>query len=487
MVYGTTVLHPKLVINVLCAMVAAVGVSMLVPAAYSLFADDGLLLAFLLPAVLATVGGAGLFSLTRERVPYISIRDVFLMVVMGWIAVALVGSVPFVLSGTVGYVDAFFGSMAGFTTTGASTLSPEEIIPSLLLWRSMSQWIGGIGIVLLFVAVAPLAGFGASSLFSAEMANPIPERMTPRIGQTAKILSYVYLGLTLGGVAALMVAGMGAFDAVNHSLATVATGGYSTSPDSIAAFDSWGVELAVVVGMILSGTNYTLYFYASQGRSRQVFRNRELRTYLGVIAGGTVFLTGSLYAFEYHDSLLFAFREALFQSASLTTGTSFTTADWDAWDPLSKAFLMLAMAMGGCAGSTSGGIKIVRIFLLASHALQDLIRMVHPRAILPLRSGEQVIPERLRVSVLGFFFVYVASLVVGTVLMALHQVPIGAAFGSIFASLNITGIALGPVGDPEFYASLPPTAKLLLSLYMLLGRLEIFSVLVLLSPAFWRR
>jgi trk system potassium uptake protein TrkH len=487
MVYGTIVLHAKFVINVLCAMVAAVGLSMLFPAGYSLFADDGLLAAFLLPAVLAAVGGTGSFFLTRERAPYVSIRDVFLMVVLGWIAVALVGSAPFVLSGTTGYVEALFDSMAGFTTTGASTLSPEEIPPSLLLWRSMSQWIGGIGIVLLFVAVAPLAGFGASNLFSAEMANPIPERMTPRIGQTAKILSYVYLGLTLGGIAALMVAGMGAFDAVNHSFATVATGGYSTSSDSIAAFDSWGVELAVVVGMILSGTNFTLYFYASQGRGRQVFRNRELRTYLGVIAGGTVFLTGSLYAFEYHDSLLFAFREALFQSASLTTGTAFTTADWDTRDPLSQAFLMLAMAMGGCAGSTSGGIKMVRIFLLVSHALQDLLRMVHPRAVLPLRSGEQIIPERLRVAVLGFFFVYVASLAVGTMLMTLHQVPIGAAFGSIFACLNITGIALGPVGDPEFYASLPPTAKLLLSLYMLLGRLEIFSVLVLLSPAFWRR
>ncbi|MBA2442759.1 MAG: hypothetical protein H0V53_10205, partial [Rubrobacter sp.] len=194
-------MHAKFVINVLCAMVAAVGLSMLFPAGYSLFADDGLLAAFLLPAVLAAVGGTGSFFLTRERAPYVSIRDVFLMVVLGWIAVALVGSAPFVLSGTTGYVEALFDSMAGFTTTGASTLSPEEIPPSLLLWRSMSQWIGGIGIVLLFVAVAPLAGFGASNLFSAEMANPIPERMTPRIGQTAKILSYVYLGLTLGGIA----------------------------------------------------------------------------------------------------------------------------------------------------------------------------------------------------------------------------------------------------------------------------------------------
>jgi trk system potassium uptake protein TrkH len=408
------------------------------------------------------------------------------MVVLGWFTVALVGGTPFVLSGTMGYVDAFFGSMAGFTTTGAATVDPEELAPSLLLWRSMAQWLGGIGIVLLFVAVAPLVGFGATRLISAEMADPVPERMTPRIRDTAKVLTNVYVGLTLGGIVALYIAGMGFFDAVNHSLTTVATGGYSTRSDSIAAFDSWTAELAIVAGMVLSGTNYSLYYYASRGQLGRVFGNRELRTYLGVIAGGTVLMTVSLYTFEYHDSLLSAFREALFQSVSLTTGTAFTTADWNTWGPFSQTLLMVLMAIGGCAGSTSGGIKQVRIFLLVAHSMQDFLRMVHPRIVLPLRVGDRVVPEGTRVAVLAFFFVYVASLIVGTVLMTLHQIPLDAAFGSVFACLNITGIALGQVGEPEFYAALPVSAKLILTVFMLMGRLEILTVLVLLTPSFWR-
>jgi trk system potassium uptake protein TrkH len=377
--------------------------------------------------------------------------------------------------------------MAGFTTTGASTIRvPEEVAPSLLLWRSLTQWTGGIGIVLIFVAVAPLVGFGAAQLYSAELASPVAERLTPRIQDTAKILVYVYGALTLGGVAALLVAGMGPFDAVNYALTTVSTGGYSTHSDSIAAFDSWGVELYVVAGMVLSGVNFTLYFQATQGRLRRVLENRELQAYLGIIAGGTAVMTASLYAFDYRDSLIVAFREALFQSASLLTGTAFSTANWQAWDPFSQSVLMLFMAIGAMAGSTSGGLKVIRAVLLMRHGVQEAFHMVHPQAITPLRLGNRVVPERLRAVFLGFFFVYVATLAAGTLLMALHGLPTGSAFGSVFACLNITGTALGPVGDPGFYAGLPASAKVILTVFMLLGRLELFTVLVLLTPAFWR-
>src|ERR687894_840834 len=310
---------------------------MLIPAAFSLMVGDGNTLAFGLPALAAMALGAILFFLTRSPEPHIFRQDVFLIVVLGWLGVATVGSLPFVFSGLMGPVDAFFESMAGFTTTGASTIRvPEEVAPSLLLWRSLTQWAGGIGIVLIFVAVAPLVGLGAAQLYSAEVASPVAERVTPRIQDTAKILVYVYGALTLGGVAALLLGGMGPFDAVNHALTTVSTGGYSTRSDSIAAFDSWAVELYVVAGMTLSGVNFTLYFQASQGRLGRVFRNQELRAYLGIIAGGTVVMTASLYAFDYHDSPVFAFREALFQSASLLTGTDFTTAVRKAWDTLSQ-------------------------------------------------------------------------------------------------------------------------------------------------------
>jgi trk system potassium uptake protein len=461
---------------------------MLIPAAFSLLAADGHTLAFGLPAFGALSLGAMLFLLTRLLTEtYISGRDVYLIVVLGWLAVGAVGSLPFVLSGLMGPVNAFFESMAGFTTTGASTVPvPEEVASSLLLWRSLTQWAGGIGIVLLFVAVAPLVGFGAAQLYSAELASPVAERLTPRIQDTAKILVYVYSALTLGGIVALSLGGMGPFDAVNHALATVSTGGFSTRSDSIAAFDSWTIELFVVMGMMLSGANFTLYFLATQGRLRRALGNRELLAYLGIIAASTAIVTAALYAFDYYDSLVLAFRRALFQTVSLITGTAYSTANWDSWDPLSQGLLMLLMAIGACAGSTSGGLKVIRAVLLTRHAAQDTFRMVHPRAVTPLQLGSRVISERARTTFLGFFFVYAATLAVGTLLMALHQVPLGSAFGSVFSCLNITGTALGPVGDAEFYAGLPASGKVLLIFFMLMGRLELFTVLVLLTPAFWR-
>ena len=460
---------------------------MFLPALYALLAADGNAWALGFPAAGALVLGGGLFFATRNPGAYVSGRDVFLIVVLGWLGVASVGSLPFVLSGLMGPVDAFFEAMAGFTTTGASTVrTPEEVAPSLLLWRSLTQWAGGIGIVLLFVAVGPLVGFGATQLFSAEVPNPIPERLTPRIRDTAKVLAYVYGALTIGVMLMLLLAGMGGFDAVNHALTTVSTGGYSTRSDSIAAFDSWTIEFVIAAGMVFSGVNFALYFQAVRGRLGRALGNRELIAYLGIIAAGTALMTAVLYAFDYRDSLAVAFREALFQSASLLTGTAFSTADWDAWDPLSQSLLMLFMAIGACAGSTSGGVKVIRAVLLTRHAGQEVFRMLHPRAVTPLKLGDRVVPERLRSAFLGFFFVYVMTLVVGTLLVALHGVPTGEAFGSAFACLNITGVALGPVGDPQFYASLPASAKCILAFFMLLGRLELFTVLVIFTPAFWR-
>ncbi len=479
-------MQPRVIASAVGAVVSAIGLAMLLPALYALL-TGGEVLAFLAPAAGSLLAGGGLFFSTREPNAYVSIRDVFLIVVLGWFGAAFAGALPFVLSGLMGPVDAFFEGMAGFTTTGASTVvTPEEVAPSLLLWRSLMQWTGGIGIVLLFVAVGPLLGFGASQLYSAEMANPIPERLTPRIRETAKVLSIVYLGLTGGGIVALFLAGMSLFDAVNHALTTVSTGGFSTRTDSIAAFDSVGVEVAITAGMLLSGTSFALYFLFWQGRRRRVLGNRELLAFLSLFAAGAVLITGALYAFEGGGSSS-PVREAVFQSASLLTGTAFSTADWNGWNPFSQSLLMLFMLIGGCAGSTSGGIKVVRAVLLVRHATQEGVRMVHPRAVTPLRLGSQVIPERMRTTFLSFFFVYALTLAAGTLIMSLHGLSAGEAFGAVFASVNITGAGLGEVGQPGFYRALPATGKTVLAFFMLLGRLELFTVLVLLSPAFWRR
>jgi trk system potassium uptake protein len=480
-----SVLNLRVIANALAALVTAVGALMLVPAAYSLLTgpEDGW--TFLLPGTAALALGTALFSLTRARQNrYISRQSIFLMVVVCWLGVVLVGAAPFLLAGVMGPVDAFFNSMAGFTTTGAATVTPEELSPAQLLWRSLSQWIGGIGIIVLFVAIAPVAGFGATQLYSAEAATPVQERITPRIRDTVKVLSFVYGGLTLGGVIVLHLVGMETFDAVNYALSTVSTGGFTT--DSVAAFDSWAVELAITVGMVLAGTNFTIYYIAAQRGLGRAVGNAELLTYLGVILASTMLITADLLASDHSFSLVIAFREALFQSASLTTGTAFSTTAWSAWPPFSVALLVLIMAVGGCAGSTAGGMKAIRVYLLSRNAAQEIFRLVHPRAVTPLVLGDRVLPERIRVGVLGFFFMYVATVAVGTLLIALHQVPVGQAFGSVFSCVNITGTFPGAAGTSQFYADLPATAKTTLAILMLLGRLELFTILVLLSPAFWR-
>ena len=478
-------MHPRVIANALGAVYAAGGAAMLVPTLYALFTRDGNTLAFAVPALATLAAGAIVFLLTRSERPYVSGRDVYMIVTLGWVGVAAAGSVPFVLSGLMGPVDAFFESMAGFTTTGASTIGvPEEVAPSILLWRSISQWAGGIGIVLLFVAVAPLVGFGAAQLYSAEAADPVPDRLTTRITDTAKILALVYGALTLGGILALSLAGMGPFDAVNHALSTVSTGGFSTRTESIAAFDSVAVELAITAGMVLSGVNFGLYFRAATGRIGLAIGNVELLVFLGIVAAASLMVAASLYTGG--APFFSAARDAIFQTASLLTGTGFVTADWKAWSPFCQCLLMLLITVGGSAGSTSGGLKVVRVMLLAGHARQQVFRMVHPRAVTLLRFGPRVIPERLRVAFLGFFLVYVLALVAGTMLLALHGVPLGASFGSVFACITIAGTALGPVGDASFFAELPASAKILLTFFMLLGRLELFTVLVILTPEFWR-
>ncbi len=481
------VLHLRLIFNALAMAVCAVGAAMVVPAVYSLLRTPREAWVFWFPGVVALAAGAILYYLTR-RPPrsYVSRQSIFFMVVACWLVVVLVGTAPFMLSGVMGPVDSFFNSMAGFTTTGAATVNPEQLPSALLLWRSLSQWIGGIGIIVLFVAIAPQAGFGATQMYTAEAATPLQERIAPRIRDTVKVLALVYGGLTIGGVVVLHLAGMGTFDAFNYAFSTVSTGGFATDADSVASFDSWAVDLALTAGMVLAGTNFAIYYVAARHGLGRAVGNAELVTYLGVILVCTVLVTVDLYTSAYPGSLAVVFREALFQSASLTTGTAFSTTDWSAWPPFSVALLVVVMAVGGCAGSTAGGIKAIRVYLLWRNAAQEMFRLIHPRAVTPLVLGDRVLPERTRLGLLSFFFIYVATMIIGTLLMALHNVPLGQAFGSVFACVNITGSFPGAAGTPGFYEALPATGKTILAALMLLGRLELFTVLVLLSRSFWR-
>ena len=426
-----------------------------------------------------------------RAVEYVSNRDVYLSVTLAWTLSALLGGTPFLIEGTFSsLLDSTFEAMSGFTTTGATLLSDIEAqTPSILFWRSMTHWLGGIGIVVLFVAVAPLLGVGAARLLGAEMSGLTHPRLTPRIADTAKALVVIYLAISAAETVALLVAGMPLYDAVVHTFGTVATGGFSNKTASVGFYDSLAIEAIIAFFMTASGVSFSLYYLLYSRRRFDVVLDRELLAYLGIIVGAAFFLWGILvFEGDYGDSWGRALRDSAFTVSSIITTTGFVTADFDRWATAAKITLVLLMFIGGCAGSTAGGIKIIRVLIIFRTILQDIFRMVHPRAITPMKLGGRVVPEGVRVAVLGLFASWVAVTAVATFLVALQEelTPISS-FTAVAATLNDVGPGLGQVGATESFEIVNPFGRGVLMVCMLLGRLEIFTVLALLSPAFWRR
>jgi len=426
-----------------------------------------------------------------RAVEYVSNRDVYLSVTLAWTLSALLGGTPFLIEGTFSsLLDSTFEAMSGFTTTGATLLSDIEAqTPSILFWRSMTHWLGGIGIVVLFVAVAPLLGVGAARLLGAEMSGLTHPRLTPRIADTAKALVVIYLAISAAETVALLVAGMPLYDAVVHTFGTVATGGFSNKTASVGFYDSLAIEAIIAFFMTASGVSFSLYYLLYSRRRFDVVLDRELLAYLGIIVGAAFFLWGILvFEGDYGDSWGRALRDSAFTVSSIITTTGFVTADFDRWATAAKITLVLLMFIGGCAGSTAGGIKIIRVLIIFRTILQDIFRMVHPRAITPMKLGGRVVPEGVRVAVLGLFASWVAVTAVATFLVALQEelTPISS-FTAVAATLNDVGPGLGQVGATESFEIVNPFGRAVLTVCMLLGRLEIFTVLALLSPAFWRR
>jgi trk system potassium uptake protein TrkH len=486
----------KVVFRVNSGVVLALGLAMLVPLALSLFLSDGSWASFLLPAALMIpTGSAGLWA-TRGtglagKPVYVSSRDVYLSVTLAWVLAALLGGVPFLLAGTFGSpLDSTFEAMSGFTTTGATLLSKIETqTPSVLFWRSMTQWLGGIGIVVLFVAVAPVIGSGAARLLGAEFSGLSGTRFTPRIADTAKALLAIYSALTLAAILALLLVGMGPYDAVTHAFATVATGGFSPHTASIAFFDSLAVEAVLIALMALSGVSFSLYYLLYARRRFDVILDREFLVYVAVLILASFFVWGVL-VFEgsYGDSYGRALRDAAFAVTSVTTTTGFVTTDFDRWETGAKFCLVLLMFVGGCAGSTAGGIKVIRTIIVFRTAFQDVFRMVHPQAVTPLRIGGRIVPEGVRTAVLGLFAVWVMVFAAATFLVTLQEdLDLVSSATAVAATLNVVGPGLGQVGASESYEAVNAFGRAVLTACMLLGRLEILTALALLSPAFWKR
>jgi trk system potassium uptake protein len=486
----------RVVVGVNAGVVLALGLALLVPLALSLLYRDGSWESFLIPAaVMIPLGAAGLWASRLKGVGYVLERDVYFSVTLAWILAAVLGGIPYVLEGTfTSLLDSTFEGMSGFTTTGATLLAEIEAeTPSILFWRSMTQWLGGIGIVVLFVAVAPAIGAGAARLLGAEVSGLTHTRLTPRIADTAKVLLVVYLTLSAATTLALLLAGMNLYDAVVHTFTTVATGGFSPKTASIGFYDSFAIEAVLIFFMTVSGFSFSVYYLFYARRRFDVVLDREVLVYLAVIVGAVLFVWGVLvFEGDYGDSWGLALRDSAFTVTSIVTTTGFVTADFDEWDTAAKLTLVLLMFVGGCAGSTAGGIKVIRIMVIFRTNFQELFQMVHPRAVTPLRiggrRGGRIIPEEVRVGVLGLFAAWIAVFAQATFLIALQEdLTLTTASTAVAATLNVVGPGLGQVGATENFETVNSFGRVVLTGCMLFGRLEIFTALVLLSPAFWKR
>lgn len=414
-------------------------------------------------------------------------REGYVIVSMAWVIISLFGAIPFMLSGvTDNYTDAFFETISGFTTTGATIFSDIESIPKgILFWRSMTHWIGGMGIIVLSLAILPILGIGGMQLFVAEVPGVTPDKLHPRITQTAKRLWIIYVILTLLQTGLLALGGMSLFDSLCHAFGTMATGGFSTKNDSIAGFSPY-IQYVITLFMIMAGISFTLHYFLLKRQFKKVISNEELRHYLFIILISTGMIGIALY-FVQNQPVESAFRNSVFQVVSIVTTTGFITSDYLLWPYFTWLLLFLLMFTGGCAGSTGGGIKIVRILLLFKNSSMELKRIVHPQAILPVRLNGKSISQGIIFNVLAFFLIYIIIFAFGSLVMSMLGLEFETAIGSVAASLGNIGPGLGMVGPVENYSAIPAAGKWILAFFMLLGRLELFTVLILFSVAFWKK
>lgn len=476
-----------LTLRVLGALLLFLAAALVVPIPFSLFYQDGATWSFVASALVCLSLGLALFRGCRSS-KELSLREGFAIVTFGWGLFALFGALPFSLSGAIpSYLDAVFETMSGFTTTGSSILTDIEALPkSVLFWRALTHWLGGMGIIVLSLAILPMLGVGGMQLFKAEVPGPTTDRLKPRIQDTAKLLWGVYVLLTALQTLLLMLGGMSFFDAICHAFATLATGGFSTRNASVAAYDSAYIDWVVTLFMFLAGVNFTLHYQALRGRLRDIWRNEEFLCYLAITFGATVLLVILNQGGVYH-SLVDNLRFSAFQAASIMTTTGFATADYEQWPVLAQYLLIFLMFVGGCAGSTSGGMKVARILLLFKHAHVQIYRLIHPRAVRLVKFGGTPVDREVMQSILGFFALYMGIFVFASALMAASGLDVVSAGAAVIATLGNVGPGIGSVGPVDNFAHVSDFGKTVLVGCMLLGRLELFTVLVLFFPTFWRK
>lgn len=471
---------------ILLALSAALGLTALV----SLYYGDGDS-----PALLACALGVALIGLLGYRTTQLeddlSIREGYAVVSLSWLAIGIAGAAPYLATGVLtSPTAALFESVSGFTTTGASVFTDIEALPhGILFWRSLTQWIGGMGIIVLGIAILPFLGVGGMQLFRAEVPGPTPERLQPRIAQTAKVLWYVYMGLTVLQVAFYLVGGMPPFEAVLHALTTLSTGGFSPRNASIAAYDSAYIHYVTIVFMYLAGINFALHYRALLGQPHRYLADSEWRFFTVTLLLATAFVLVAVLTSGHYAGAGFerAFRDSLFQVVSIATTTGFGSYDYERWPASPQLLLLLLMFMGGMAGSTAGGMKSIRVYVLIRHALTELKHSIHPRAVLVTRIGRRALQTGQLLNILAFILLFFTLFAAGTLALSMTGVDPITSIGAAASAIGNIGPGLGDVGPAENYGWMGPAPQLILVFLMLVGRLELFTVLLLFHPGLWAR
>jgi trk system potassium uptake protein TrkH len=462
---------------------------MLFPIVISLIYKGRDLISLIISFSLTFLTGALLYVFTQKyKRSELRSRDAFYIVTLSWVLVALFGSIPFLLTGTFqSFTDAYFESMAGFTTTGASVLkNVEELSIGILFWRSLTQWIGGMGIIVFALAILPLIGSGGMQLFKAEVPEISVDKIKPRIIDTAKALWLIYVVFTIILIALYLTGGMNIIDALCHAFTTMATGGFSTKNSSVAHFQSPFIEYVTSLFMFLAGINYTLYFYAFRGNVKKIFKSDEFKFYLSITIIASLFICINLYMSHYHN-ISDSFRFALFQVTSIMTTTGYATADFEKWPFFSQTILIMLMFFGGMIGSTGGGIKQVRMLLMLKHGYREMYQLIHPRAITTVKLDERILSKDILGSIWGFVFLFLFVYSIAIIAMSATGLDIITSATTVISAMSNVGPALGEAGPTENYSTIPTVGKWILTFCMLAGRLEIYTVLILFIPQFWKK
>jgi trk system potassium uptake protein TrkH len=456
---------------------------------WSVYYGDGGADALLISMLISIAIGVLLFGIGSRKKEELFKKEALVIVGLGWLVATAAGALPFVFSGTLpNFIDAWFESTSGFTTTGSTVLVDiEATARGILFWRSFTHWLGGMGIIVLFVAVLPFLGAGGRQLFRSEVSGPLKETLTPRIKDTAAILWRLYLLFTVVETLLLMIGGMSLYDALCHTFGTLATGGFSTKSASVGHFRSVPVELVIMFFMFLAATNFSLHFRFLRGERHAYLRDSEWRAYTGILFLSILFVWINLLASGTFSSLGEALRGASFQTVSIMTTTGFTTHDFNTWDNGSKFALVVLMFIGGCSGSTGGGIKVMRVVILGKIARAHLEKVYSPRTVRMVRLGKIAIDEEVQKATLAYLAIFVGVFLISCVMLTIMTTDLVTGVTAVAATFNNIGPGLEKVGAIEHYAHLPHLGKLILSLCMIMGRLEIFSILVLFIPVFWRQ